>query len=332
MNTPKISVIVPVYNVEKYLPRCIDSILSQTFTDFELLLIDDGSTDGSGKICDAFAEKDSRIRVFHQDNRGVSVARNLGIFHSNGEWICFVDSDDEVKENHLLSFISYMHNRYVDFYVCGYEFLLKSRTSISLPYAIYNEDEVQDFIINSKKGNLLGLQCNKMFNAQIIKDNKLYFDPAIWSYEDELFVLQYLRFCHSVMTIPHCTYIYYFGNPNSLSSKYIEINEHIAIAERLHDAGMQLKHKSDKYLQYLEGELAGHLCVSVLRLYWPCLRFTICKRISILRTIKRYAKDKNLTMILRRQLIERHFYSLNILLIELNGLLLCLYHFMVRRR
>lgn len=89
-----ISIIVPVYNTEQYLPHCIDSILSQSFTDFELLLIDDGSTDGSGRICDAYAEKDSRIRVFHKKNGGVSSTRNLGLDEAKGEWICFVDADD----------------------------------------------------------------------------------------------------------------------------------------------------------------------------------------------------------------------------------------------
>ena len=91
-----ISVIVPVYNVEKYLPKCIDSILAQTFTNFELLLINDGSKDSSGTICDEYAAKDSRIRVFHKENGGVSAARNLGLDNAKGEWIAFVDSDDWV--------------------------------------------------------------------------------------------------------------------------------------------------------------------------------------------------------------------------------------------
>lgn len=92
--TPTISVIVPVYKVEEYLPRCIDSILSQDFTDFELLLIDDGSPDGSGKICDEYAAKDKRVRVFHKENGGVSSARNLGLENACGEWVSFIDADD----------------------------------------------------------------------------------------------------------------------------------------------------------------------------------------------------------------------------------------------
>ena len=103
--TPIISVIVPVYNVEQYLPRCIDSILAQTFTDFELLLIDDGSKDKSGAICDAYARKDPRIRVFHKPNGGVSSARNMGLDNAKGEWIAFVDSDDWVNEDFLANFV-----------------------------------------------------------------------------------------------------------------------------------------------------------------------------------------------------------------------------------
>ena len=94
MNNPKISVIVPVYNAEKYLHRCIDSILSQTFNDFEVLLIDDGSKDQSGEICDEYAKKDSRVKVFHKENGGVSSARNYRIYQANGHSIGLSDSED----------------------------------------------------------------------------------------------------------------------------------------------------------------------------------------------------------------------------------------------
>ena len=94
-----ISIIVPVYNTEKYLDRCIQSILAQTYTDFELLLVDDGSTDSSGAICDKYAEQDSRIRVFHKANGGASSARNMGLDNAIGEWVCFVDSDDSLTRD-----------------------------------------------------------------------------------------------------------------------------------------------------------------------------------------------------------------------------------------
>lgn len=100
-NNPKISIIVPVYNVEQYLPRCIYSILNQSFADFELLLIDDGSKDKSGAICDEYAAKDSRIRVFHKENGGVSSARNIGLENARGEWLSFIDGDDVITEGYF---------------------------------------------------------------------------------------------------------------------------------------------------------------------------------------------------------------------------------------
>lgn len=96
MKTPEISIIIPVYQVEKYLPRCLDSILAQTYADFELILVDDGSTDNSGVICDSYSEKDKRIRVLHQQNAGVSAARNAGLDAAQGKYIGFVDADDWV--------------------------------------------------------------------------------------------------------------------------------------------------------------------------------------------------------------------------------------------
>ena len=98
---PKATVVVPVYNVEKYLEKCVDSILAQTEPDFELLLVDDGSTDGSGRLCDKLAEKDGRVRVIHQKNQGLGGARNTGIQQAQGDWLLLVDSDDWIEPQTL---------------------------------------------------------------------------------------------------------------------------------------------------------------------------------------------------------------------------------------
>ncbi len=103
---PAISVIVPVYNAEKYLQRCVDSVLAQTFTDFELLLIDDGSKDKSGTICDEYTAKDNRIRVYHNANGGVTFARNFGAEHAEGEWFCFLDADDTMPADALAAMMN----------------------------------------------------------------------------------------------------------------------------------------------------------------------------------------------------------------------------------
>ena len=109
---PEISIIVPVYNTEKYLHRCIDSILAQTFTDFELILVDDGSPDNCPQICDEYAEKDCRVKVIHQENGGLSAARNAGIDIATGTFIFFCDSDDYIKEDCLLHFYEYHQHEF----------------------------------------------------------------------------------------------------------------------------------------------------------------------------------------------------------------------------
>lgn len=116
---PTISVIVPVYNVEKYLNECVDSILMQTFTDFEVILVDDGSLDGSGEICDRYTEKDDRVRVLHQENAGLSEARNTGIRMAQGRYICFVDSDDSIASEYCETLLCLLRGTDFDFSVCA---------------------------------------------------------------------------------------------------------------------------------------------------------------------------------------------------------------------
>ena len=115
---PKVSIIVPVYNVEKYLRRCIDSILRQTLTDIEVILVDDGSFDSSGKICEEYARKDSGLRVIHQKNAGVAVARNTGLDIASGDYIAFVDSDDYIEPNMYQSMMQVANQYDCDVVLC----------------------------------------------------------------------------------------------------------------------------------------------------------------------------------------------------------------------
>ena len=122
---PAVSIIVPVYNTERFLNRCIDSVLAQTYSDWELLLVDDGSTDSSGSICDEYATQDSRIRVFHKENGGVSSARNLGLDYARGEWITFVDSDDYIAPDMIEKLYETQKRNNADITVCGYRWVDK---------------------------------------------------------------------------------------------------------------------------------------------------------------------------------------------------------------
>ena len=119
MNKEKVSIIIPVYNSEKYIGRCIDSILNQTYTNYELILIDDGSTDNSLKILNDYKKKDNRIRVYSQKNKGVAITRNRGIKLSNGQYICFIDNDDYIENKYLENLVSNCCNN--DFVIGGYK-------------------------------------------------------------------------------------------------------------------------------------------------------------------------------------------------------------------
>lgn len=208
-----ISVIVPVYNTEQYLPRCIDSILSQSFTDFELLLVDDGSTDGCGKICDSYAEKDSRIRVFHKENDGVSSARNLGLDNAKGEWICFVDSDDELMPNGIRMMAEGISDE-VDLVMAGYN---KYGDNNSL---IYSLDALKALIIDKKQAIkemfspsdyvYQGYICGKLFRMNEVMKRGIRFSKDIYFNEDRLFITQFI--CLSERNIYYTTgpvYKYY---------------------------------------------------------------------------------------------------------------------------
>lgn len=195
-----ISVIVPVYNSEKTLARCVDSILSQTFSDFELLLVDDGSTDSSGKMCDDYALKDHRVHVFHKKNGGVSSARNLGLDHANGKWIAFCDSDDYVDDNWLSTFIKYCKD--------NMEIVVQSTGITNIKDSRPFEGAVSEFLESFYDAYVIGYVWNKLFLKRVIDKYCHRFDESFAFLEDEMFVCKYLQFIGNVVFIPKVTYHY----------------------------------------------------------------------------------------------------------------------------
>ena len=193
---PDVSIIVPIYNVEKYLRRCIDSILSQTFISFELLLIDDGSTDASGAICDEYALMDRRIHVTHQINRGVSAARNVGLDKSVGKYVCFVDSDDWVTSDYLATLMEQVQGFDVLFFGFFLRYNDESSMSLSLRrQCAVNEIEKEQLMLSLCKNdtgyNVLGYAFDKIFRRNLIEKYNLRFDENICLGEDEIFALAY---------------------------------------------------------------------------------------------------------------------------------------------
>ena len=182
-----VSIIVPIYKAEKYLHRCIDSILAQSYADFELLLINDGSPDSCGAICDKYATKDSRIRVFHKENGGVSSARNLGLENAFGEWITFIDADDYVHPRFLESL--YAKHR-GDFVVGSFQLVgSKEKWNGIIEDSYYDKTSLRKKIIDISLAIHFYTPWAKLYSKNIIDNNHLRFDERMRSGEDWLFVL-----------------------------------------------------------------------------------------------------------------------------------------------
>lgn len=216
------SIIIPVYNVEKYLPECIESILIQTYKEFELILVDDGSKDSSGLICDEYAQRDSHIHVIHQSNAGVSKARNAGLSVAKGEWITFIDSDDWVDEDFLENF-NIETNADCDLICQGLKYIdhstrnEKRRTSFDA--ATITEPDEEQLV---KRYDILcfGVTVCKCFRRNIIEKFAISFDKKISYHEDHLFTLEYISHTTKIVTTTGCGYNYRCGhNPDSLSKK-----------------------------------------------------------------------------------------------------------------
>lgn len=240
----EISVIVPVYKVEMFLSQCIKSILGQSFTDFELLLIDDGSPDLSGEICMEWAKKDSRIRVFHQKNSGVSAARNKGLSEAQGKYVVFVDSDDWVFPNYL-----------------EHLYALAGKGLVMQGYIRCNEDGVLEKEINAPKNGKYDLYdsetffkgedvdyltspWSKIFDLQLIKENRLCFDEQIHYGEDTLFVYSYILCCEFIVTAESADYVYRKLS-SSLSTKINSFHSEYIFFKKQYAFICELAHRLD---------------------------------------------------------------------------------------
>ena len=191
------SIIVPVYNVEPYLKRCINSILKQRLSDFECILIDDGSTDKSGEICDEYARLDPRIHVIHSENRGVSAARNLGLERASGEYIVFVDSDDWIGEKYLQDLTGSEADYYCEsFFICDENEKIEKEFKLNINNLKTIDKEI---IISILKAGAARNACSKRFKSDIIRKGNVRFDEGIVYSEDTLFIIDYLFHCENAV-------------------------------------------------------------------------------------------------------------------------------------
>ena len=217
-----ITIIIPVYNTSNYLDECLQSVLEQTYTDWECILVDDGSTDNSGEICDKWAEKDRRFIIIHQKNQGVSAARNHGIEKSKGKFICFIDSDDWVEPDYLNHLQSGIKDSEIDMVVTGsiYE---TSKPEIHAPQQkniIRIESKYTKTFIEHV-GLFYG-PCAILYKSTLIKSNNITFPEKLSFGEDTTFVFSYLQNVRDVVLAPFADYHYRITESATLSNRFGE--------------------------------------------------------------------------------------------------------------
>lgn len=271
----KISIIVPVYNSEKYLKRCIDSLIYQKkFNDYEIILINDGSTDNSGRICDEYVKKNKNIKVFHKKNEGVSKARNLGIIEARGEYITFVDSDDYIEENMLYEFSKSIEDNNSDIIFCGQNniSIINSQKKEYLAYKFDNitvDIFIDKYFMYYYKNFLIQGPYNKIYKNEIIKCNNLKFDENLKICEDAIFVISCLNNSKSVSSIEGCYYNYMQNGVEDTLLRRFNENE-IQANWELYDKFVQIlrnKNKSDINIYFLKVDFVNRFITCLKKMF-----------------------------------------------------------------
>lgn len=256
---PELSIIVPVYKVEKYLPRCIDSILAQTFGDFELILIDDGSPDGCGRICDEYAKKDKRIVVIHQKNMGVSAARNAGLDIARGRYIGFVDSDDWIEPQMYEAMMDAIRENGADMAVCGVRYADedgKFTRADRLSEGVYTRAGLLEdvFAMPNKLG---GGCCNKVFDASKIASVR--FKVGMTIAEDALYLFDCFMRIDGAVKIGDALYnVYERCGSATRTDSMICVNETI-------EGRLSMLRHTRKYMPSMEARAADKFLDECLR-------------------------------------------------------------------
>jgi len=228
MNKGKVSIIVPIYNVEKYLKRCVDSLINQTYTNLEIILIDDGSSDNSPEMCNSYAKEDSRIKVIHKKNGGLSDARNKGINIANGKYVMFIDSDDYVEIDIVETAVNAIDKFDSDFVIWGYyaDFVNQNEEHIqSITYTSMNgvlNPNKEEFYLSSELLNLMGYAWNKLYKNEIIQKNNYRFKKGLSLVEDIVFNSEIFKSYHSISFIDK-SLVHYMQRPReTLGGKFYE--------------------------------------------------------------------------------------------------------------
>lgn len=302
----KVSIVVPVYNVEKYMKRCLDSILAQTYTNLEIILVDDGSTDSSGEICDTYAEKDNRVVVIHKDNGGLSDARNVGIEKATGEYIAFIDSDDYIDLSMVQVMVEKLEATSSDIVLCNYEYVDEDGRLIDESNGetrVISEELTSEQALDrlcKANSTYYTIACNKIYKKEIF--DKVRFRKGKL-HEDEFIVHEIYARMNKMVCIEDGFYKYVQRNSsitnNNRTSRHLDVVEALFLRTQFfintnrgynakHTLGMatgtfvrlvgMIKQKDDKYNKRVE-ELQG-MCKEVFntipKKYFRCKLWVRC--------------------------------------------------------
>lgn len=226
---PTVSIIVPVYNAQKSLNRCVDSILTQAYQDFELLLVNDGSTDGSGEICRQYRQKDPRVRVIEKENTGVSDTRNLALDQARGEFLQFVDSDDWITADATSLMARAAKDYHCDMVICDFYRVVGDRVSHKGDIeedGVISREEFAGYMMENPADFYYGVLWNKLFKREIVEKYHLRMDADISWCEDFMFNLEYIRHVERIYALPVPVY-YYVKTKGSLASQGMSLSKTI---------------------------------------------------------------------------------------------------------
>ncbi len=252
-----ISVIVPVYNVEKYLDRCIKSIVCQTYSDFELILVDDGSSDNCPKMCDKWAEKDKRVKVIHQVNQGPSTARNAGIREAQGRYIAFVDSDDWIEKTMLKDLINIIKKYSADIAICNFatvsdEFSEKSKCTVPQREICYNSDEFMRIVLKIGTNRTVFYPWAKLYTRETL-DMVEHFPAVINCGEDIEGMFKAVLRSHKIVETTKIGYYYCDNSDGITRTKFSE--NFLSLHQVWIRVSELCKHYAPQYQEYVDYNL-----------------------------------------------------------------------------
>ena len=265
----KVSIIVPVYNVEKYLAKCIDSIISQEYDDWELILVNDGSSDSSKAICEEYCINDNRISLYNQENAGPSAARNLGIKKAKGKYITFIDSDDYVTPTYLTDLVKYdsdiIASGFDLWYFNGKPTRRKTYDKLGI-YSLLNNNIGEAIAIGEYK-YLWHSPCCKLYYRELLISNNLLFNEDLNYGEDHLFNLTVLLHCTRITLVPVSNYIYtHYGNL-SLTSRSVPYEIMFIYIVELYHLRLKLNYSNKEYEEFSSNQISNYYWQTIFTLY-----------------------------------------------------------------